>query len=91
MTGISVVNFEISSCTKFQIPGRESAPDPVGGAYSATLDPIAGGVQKPNPRSQPFWPQASAKWLKLCPLPVRENSPPQRKWIVKQYISFIVF
>ena len=40
--GISVVNFDISSCTKFQI-SRGSAPEPAGGAYSDPPDSIAGG------------------------------------------------
>jgi len=34
----SVVNFEVSSCTKFQI-FRGSGPDPAGGAYSAPPRP----------------------------------------------------
>ena len=47
--GISLVTFQVSSCTKFQIirgsaPDiRGSAPDPAGGTYSARPDPLAGG------------------------------------------------
>jgi len=40
--GISVVTFEASSCTNFQI-FQDCAPDHVVGAYSAPPDPIAGG------------------------------------------------
>jgi len=40
------VNFEVSSCTKFQI-FRGSAPDPAGVANSAPPDPLAGGGPHP--------------------------------------------
>jgi len=51
---ISVVNFEVSSCTKFQIFWG-STPDPAGGTYSAPLDPIAGGkgAHCPIPKRTP--------------------------------------
>jgi len=53
------MNFEVSSCTKFQI-FRGSVPDLTGGACSAPPDPIAGGrgarcpfLKNPTPALSP--------------------------------------
>jgi len=45
------VNFEVSTCTKFQI-FRGFHLDPAGGAYSTPSDPLAGSPRTPPP----FWP-----------------------------------
>jgi len=91
------VNFEGSSCTKFQI-FRGSALDPAGGAYNALPDPLAGGegARFPPPKNptparvsallaSDFGPLSRSFVL----LPVREKFLPlkinsdRRHWLYK--------
>ena len=73
------MNFEVLSCTKFEI-FRRSAPDPAEGAYSAPPDPLAGGEGARCPLKNPtterafgqqaFGPLASALRAEAkCPSP----------------------
>ena len=89
LLGISVVNYEVSSCSEFQI-FRRSAPEPAGEAYSAPQDPLAGGegARCPLPRTTPdLGPlglklRASsfgASGRSFVPLSVREKNPPPKK------------
>ena len=69
------MNFDVSSCTEFQISGalpQTKAPDPTGGAYSASPDSLAGvegltvPLQEPHFHSRPFGPRVS--YLSICGL-----------------------
>jgi len=79
------VNFEVSSCTKFQI-FQGFALDPAGGAYSTPPGPLAGGegLAAPSPRIPPqlllaLW--ALALWAEASSPSVREKiAPPQNKF-----------
>ena len=76
------MTFEVSSCNKFQI-FRGSAPDPVGGAYSAPPDILAGGEGLATHPQEPHFLLSAlrASSFGFVPLAVRDKiSPLQNKF-----------
>jgi len=76
--------------TRKPFGGRGSAPDPVGGAYSAPANPLAGGeglaappqeTHPPLPALRDSLPTPCTPKLVPTPLPERQTSP---RWVCVQ-------